>query len=420
MAEAFIADGGSWKKASQALVADGGGWTLSDSAKIADGGVWKEAYSGDPEVTITASGSSDAPWSRITYSVSATGTFDPGSVRVVLRQVLSNGATITTIEKYLDDGASNGTVTYSAETAKLIPKEHYKVAVEYDRPGGQSREWHEIASSPVVLAKPPFPKNASVKTPLTDVAGGVQWVSSRDVDDWNSRNNTLGTEWHHNGDKSYIYYSSGLKPSTLYRVQSRSKVNGVYGDWSGEMSWKTTAPQYTPGSYYFWPGLIDIYDRYGWQKSSRSYYYHGYYSSNRSTQRCCLFFDPRNSTITTLRSAINKGARVIGAWILMARPSTANGSYAAVTPLIAKMQCAYPNAPVALSGNAAGTPGLSRDNISRSVTTTDGGATLRAWVREMIVGNGSITGFMLGNSSNSAYYMSLHKANMGRIRVDIA
>lgn len=415
-AKSLIAVNGAWKS-SDIFVAVDGRWKATAGADLAYGGVWRTAHLPAPQLMMwNVTKSPDAPWSRITYEFTVNGDWD--EIRLYVTQ-------------------PNGNVTYYSWTTpdliavpptelpdKYVPGGTYMVELKYSQSG--TGIFKTIASAQVTMDQPPVPTAFAPRYPITYAAGGMEWAMYRDVDDWHSRNNTVGGDWLHGGNLPYVYYYSGLVPNTAYRFQTQANVTGQWGQWSNEFAFATADRPWVPGSYSLLPnGDSGTYQSGGpqttrWQHSeNRDSWYGGNCNtcvnnpSTRGFQRTAFYYQ-RDATWNQLVDWINKGAQIVRAEVFIARANTENGIWGAIRCPIALNGNYIPTPPWNVSGNVL-SPLLARGQSAWCEIPSH-------WAHHILMGSAAVPtlGMLVGdiNSINN-YLQMLKSSGTGVLRVTI-
>lgn len=404
MADQFVAVDGVWRKVNTELEAVDGVWRSVNTGLVAVDGVWRAGFMPGPKVTLTAAKHSSAPWSRISYSYTATGTWS--GLRI---ELASN--TVKTLKSY--GAMTQATVSESnVMTADvLIPGWTYILRVVWVDSVGRSNTAAEVQ---LTLDQPPKITNFTTSG-VTYNHFRIDWTQPMDIDGWNSRDDTQGLNWEHAGNLPYIDWG-GLAASTTYYSYTRAKCQGVYGPWSNAIAVTTSPKPYTPGTYYIYPnGTSQTYQSggsqsAGWQGTGRDYWYGGNgasWQSTRGHQRTAFFYNAGD--MAGLKDALSKGASITEAKLYIGRASGQGYSGSRAVPY-ALHQTSYPNAP----GNSSG-------NQYSPAVPENGGDYYDVpahWVGHVI--KGEHTGFLIGDVNSADYYAGYTKSATGRIKVSIA
>lgn len=409
MAETYVAVDGAWRKVNTSLVAVDGLWRASNTGLIAVEGLWRAGYLPGPKVTLAVAHHPSAPWSRLSYSYTAQGTW--AALRVVVGVV--GGTWQQVLASY--GAASQATVSETNVMTPMVlwPTGVYYIQIEWYDSSGRwfvaDRKDMQMAALPKVDWFNP-PKN------VTMTGYTLDWGPLTDVDVWNSRNDTLGTNWTHAGNLSYISYSSGLTASTNYYNYTRPGINGTdqWGPWSDAQVVRTLDKQWTPGVYYYNAnGYSQTYQSggsqaAGWQGNSRTEWYGGngaQWSSNRGHQRTCFFYDYNG----TIHSWLNLGAQITKARLYIARGSGSGYGGARAVPFALHTTSLY------------NPPGNSSGNLYSPAVPENGGIWVDVpahWAGHVI--KQEHTGFMIGDDNSATYYANYPKADTGRLEVTIS
>jgi len=398
MAESFLASAQKQRQVREGFVASGGNWRKLNETLVAVNGTWKSGFSSRPRTSLTVTKSTDAPWSRITYSYTATGSWKTVEVALV-----TPGPKYEVL--YLDKvAASNVTVTLpSKETGVLIPGTKYTVILRYV-PENADPLTSPINLESVDITLDGVPKiTGMVVSGITHNAFSVNWANPRDVTDYTSRNDTMGTSWPHGGAKPYIDYAAGTAtPDTTHKVYTKAKVGTVEGPWSDVVTVKTLAVPYIKGAYTFSPNSdSDTYQSGGsmgtyWQDQRSGYYggNGGAWGSTRGVQRTAFFYT-RDTNMANAKTALDAGATIKSAQVYVKRGS-GNG-YGSAKPV-----------PIALhQTSTAKTAGPSNSSgnqyLGALASNQEGWMTVPTWWAGHII-KGEHTGWLFGDANSAEYY----------------
>lgn len=412
MATSFVAVDGKWKQVVSPYVATGGSWKSVPVAYVAVGGNWKSGHTGAPKVNmLLALRDTEAPWTRVLAKWSVTGSWERLETRLV--HYTGGHAGLDEVV-HVTDRMLEGTASLNLwKTHKLWPDHTYGIKLRAIDSLGNAIT---LGESKVTTAAVPMIPGMTPYGHFSHQSAGVQWNKIPDADGYHCRNDNWGTQWFNNPDGNYIYYPSGLAPSTAYHFRALVQISGVNGPWTPQHIVSTHAAPYAKGTFRLHPtGASETYQSGGsqgakWQGSSRDLFYAGNgstWESTRGTQRTCFFYggdDGWNKVV----DAVNKGGTITGARLYIHRQGS-EGYNSGVPAVVALHSTSKPGAPGNYSGNVV-TGSFAQNTAGWVGFSAD-------WVWHLVTGRCS--GVMLGDSSSGSHYMSMNKGS-GLLDVDIA
>lgn len=315
MATSQIAIGGQYKDIVEGYVAVGGTYYKLSDLQLAVGGSMYPAFVPEVDFTWTIDTVPGNPF-KWTLNLTVDNAY---SAEIIADWTSSSLGVIT---------PNGNPATWSSTRGPGTPRKRYGARVKI------TDMLQRVSYTPWVYftvpnpAKPPTPTFSGVTT--SSFTATVPAQVEADQYHWDVVSPPSGQTY---TDRTLT--RTGMKSGTRYGVRVRTIVNGVGGPWSDVGYVTTSSPSYTKGTYTLYPSGFRSYAP-GF--SSASYYWRPTSegiragsskpwapSTGRGNQRGYIFYNYNDSKHKTLRTALNRGARITKVQLYLRRRNTAHG-----------------------------------------------------------------------------------------------